>query len=217
MNIDPAQRFSRCADFAQAIAAWITTPAAQWAPPATQWPAGAWPSTPFYPTAAPKRNVLTAVLVPLLLTVLLLGAGAFAGTQFFRPRPQPSTAAPQWQPYVDYAKQFAGWLTSLSPQSAGSDIQRILDGSTGEFHDEFAKTRDQFLKTIVDANVSTQGNVKSGALDSISGTTAQVLVAASADVTNTSGAKQDPRSWRLELRVEKLGDTYKVSKVEFVT
>lgn len=231
LSADPTQRFPRCADFAQALGASINEAAVQWIPPSAPWPAGppamgappfptpgGWPPMAPYPVPGParKRNVFAAVFVPLLLTVLLLGAVAFAATQFLRPAPQPSTAAPQWQPYVDYAKQFAGWLTSLSPQSADSDIQRILDGSTGEFHDEFAKTRDQFLKTIIDANVSTQGNVKSGALESITGTQAEVLVAASADVTNTAGAKQDPRSWRLELRVEKVGDTYKVSKVEFV-
>lgn len=172
---------------------------------------------PPYPGPAPRRRVLAAVLVPLVLTVVLLGAGAFTGTQVLRPRPQPSTAAPQWQPYVDYAKQFAGWLSSLSPQSADSDIQRLLDGSIGEFHDDFAKSRNDFLKTVVDSNVSTQGSVNAAALESISGTKAQVLVAATSNVTNKAGATQDPRKWRLELRVEQVGATYKVSKVEFVS
>ncbi|BBY41054.1 protein kinase [Mycobacterium mantenii] len=233
MSKDPAQRFSRCVDFARALSESINAAGVQWNPTTTPWPAGpqamgappiltagpwpAMPPMPPYPGPAPRRRVLAAVLVPLVLTVVLLGAGAFTGTQVLRPRPQPSTAAPQWQPYVDYAKQFAGWLSSLSPQSADSDIQRLLDGSIGEFHDDFAKSRNDFLKTVVDSNVSTQGSVNAAALESISGTKAQVLVAATSNVTNKAGATQDPRKWRLELRVEQVGATYKVSKVEFVS
>ncbi|OBB82281.1 protein kinase [Mycobacterium colombiense] len=235
MSKDPAQRFSRCADFAQALGESINSAVVHWNPPAAPWPvgtaamgappiltAGPWPQMspmPPYPAAAPapRRRRLTPVLVPLVLTILLLSTGAFAAAQVLRPPPQPSTAAPQWQPYVDYAKQFAGWLTSLSSKSADSDIQRIVDGSIGEFHDDFLTRREDFTKTVVDSNVSTQGIANAAALESISGTRAQVLVAATAKVTNSSGAAQDPRNWRLAMRVEKVGDTYKVSKVEFVT
>ncbi|OBI35059.1 serine/threonine-protein kinase [Mycobacterium colombiense] len=229
MSKDPAQRFSRCIDFAQALGESIHAAAAHWNPPATPWPAamgappiltaGPWPQMPPYPAATPesRRRRHTAVLVPLVLTILLLCVGAFAGAQVLRRPPPPSTAAPQWQPYVDYAKQFAGWLTSLSSKSADTDIQRIVDGSIGEFHDDFLTRRQDFTKTVMDSNVSTQGIVNSAALESISGTKAQVLVAATAKITNSNGAAQEPRNWRLAMRVEKVGDTYKVSKVEFVT
>lgn len=234
MSRDPAQRFSRCIDFARALGESINAIAVHWNRPATPWPAGAtamgtpptltsgpWasmPPMPPYPVATPAPGRRTvAVLVPLVLTMLLLCAGAFAGAQVLRRPSQPSTAAPQWQPYVDYAKQFAGWLTSLSSKSADTDIQRIVDGSIGEFHDDFLTRRQDFTKTVMDSNVSTQGTVNSAALESISGTKAQVLVAATAKITNSNGAAQDPRNWRLAMRVEKVGDTYKVSKVEFVT
>jgi serine/threonine-protein kinase len=69
----------------------------------------------------------------------------------------------------------------------------------------------------VNSNVTSQGGVNSAALDSINGSTAKVLVASTTKVTNNTGASQDPRSWRLALQVEKIGDTYKVSKVEFVS
>jgi serine/threonine-protein kinase len=68
----------------------------------------------------------------------------------------------------------------------------------------------------VKSNVSSQGTVNAAALDSISGTTAQVLVASTSKVTNSAGAAQDPRKYRLVMQVEKIGDAYKVSKVEFV-
>lgn len=169
------------------------------------------------PANSPKRpTVRAATAVPMILTVLLFGAAAFAFTQVLRPDPQPSTAAPRWQPYVDYAKQFTVSLISLSAQSTDSDIQRILDGSTGPFHDDFANRRSDFRQTIINSNVTTQGTVNSAGLDSINGTTAHVLVAAISKVTNSAGASQDPRSWRLAMQVEKIGDTYKVSNLEFV-
>lgn len=229
---DPAQRYPRCRDFAAALGDAVPASAVHsyptWAAPA--WPpapvepvtqaATPWPSTPpipYQPMPAPTRTRRwQAILVPLILAVLLVGTASFAVTQFMRPDPQPSTAAPQWQPYVDYAKQFAVWLTSLSAESADSDIQRIIDGSTGQFHDDFVNKSSDFKKVIVDSNVTTQATIDSAALDSINGSTTQVLVATTSKITNNNGAAQDPRKWRLAVQVQKIGATYKVSKVEFV-
>ena len=209
---DPNQRYRTAKDLAQAARLALTTPvqnpylAAELTaqPPIIQYPPAAFQ----YPVAvtSPKRPMTwVAIVVPLILMLTLVGAGAFAVTQVLRPDPQPSTATPEWQPYVDYAKQFTIFLASLSPQTADSDIQRILDGSTGTFHDDFARERSGFKQTIVDSNVTTQGTVNSAALESISGGTAHVLVAATSKVTNSAGAEQDPRRWRLRVQVEKIG------------
>lgn len=219
MNREPAQRFSRCADFARALreaSGPAPVVASMTAPPvltAGPWAAAA--AVPYHPTR--NRGSLAAVLVPSVLAVLLVAAAAFAGVQVLRPQARPSTAPPSWQPYVDYAKQFAVWLTSMNPQSAAGDVQRLLDGSVGAFHDDFVTRRDDFIKTIVDSGVSTQGDATAAALDSLSGTEARVLVAATSKVTNNNGANQDPRRWRLVMRVERQSDAYKVSQVEFVT
>ena len=89
--------------------------------------------------------------------VLLLGAVTFAVTQFLRPDAQQSRAAPQWQPYVDYAKQFTLWMTSVSPHSADSAVQRVIDGSTGSFRDDFANKSRDFIKTIMASNATSEG------------------------------------------------------------
>jgi serine/threonine-protein kinase len=73
-----------------------------------------------------------------------------------------------------------------------------------------------FRQTVANSKVSSQGSVDGAALDSINGTTAQVLVASTSKVTNSEGATQDPRTYRLIIQVEKDGDTYRASKVEFV-
>jgi serine/threonine-protein kinase len=220
---NPAERYPRCLDFARALGERIaaTAPHEDATRPEHTRPAWsakptAWDPAP--PPASPKRSAMRAVtVIPILvLAVLLCGSAAFAVTQVLRPNPQPSTAAPQWQPYLDYAKQFAVSLTSLSARSVDSDIQRILDGSTGSFHDDFASKSADFRQTVIASNVTTQGTANSAGLSSISGTTAHVLVATTSKVTNNAGASQEPRSWRLDIQVEKLGDAYKTSKVEYV-
>jgi eukaryotic-like serine/threonine-protein kinase len=174
-------------------------------------PAWAPPIPPEAGTAATSRRTAIA----LMLAVLLIGAVAFAVTQIRRD-PQPSLAAPRWQPYVDYAKQFAQLLTNLTPQSADGDIQRILDGSTGPFRDDFASRSSEFKRAILNSNAATQGTVKSAGLDSIDGTTAHVLVVATERVTNNDGGQQEPKNLRMEMQVEMVGESYRVSKVEFV-
>ncbi|OBA83417.1 protein kinase [Mycobacterium sp. 1164966.3] len=221
MAKDPAERYPRCSDFAQALGAALTGPAVHehptqaWAPtPLEPQAAPPWQPIPYQPTR-PEARKWPAVVVPLILVVLLSGAVGFAVTQVLRPVPT-STAAPRWQPYVDYAKQFTIWLTSLNPQSVDRDIQRLLDGSTGEFHDDYAKQSSAFKSVLSAANSSSEGTVNSAGLDSINGSTAQVLVAATVKSTTPNGPTQEPRKWRLSVRVEKVGEAYKVSKVEFV-
>ena len=46
---------------------------------------------------------------------------------------------------------------------------------------------------------------------------AVVLVAASTKVTNTAGAKDEPRNWRLTVHITREGDQLKMSKVDFAT
>lgn len=62
----------------------------------------------------------------------------------------------------------------------------------------------------------TEGTVNAAAVESMSGNTALVLVSATSRVTNSSGAKDEPRPWRLRVTVTEEGGQYKMSKVEFV-
>jgi Mce-associated membrane protein len=58
--------------------------------------------------------------------------------------------------------------------------------------------------------------VNSVAVESMSDDSAVVLVAASSRVTNSAGANQEPRSWRLSVDLQRDGGQIKMSKVEFV-
>ncbi len=233
---EPTARYPRCRDFAQALAqprvatartvesatpADLTMPAA--AVPlndleteAVSTKPALSPSTTGEPLQPRRRRWRWATtVVPVVLAVLLLGAVAFAITQVMRPDPQPSTAAPQWGPYVDYAKQFAVSLTSLAPSPPIATCSASSTGRRG-FPRRLVSKRSEFQQQVVNSNASTHGSVNDAGLDSISGTTAHVLVVATEKTTDNAGASQEPRNFRFLMQVEKIGDTYKVSKVEFV-
>lgn len=209
----PNDRYPSCRDFARALTQGVTpdvgmaaqrpddrTMAAGIAPaPLNAVDTRAAPMQPMYwhpamPAAQPaaRRRTAVSIVVPLVLAAMLLCAISFAAVQVLRPGPRPATAAPQWQPYVEYAKQFGVFLTSLDPQTADRNVQRILDGSTGTFHDDFASRRSEFKQAIVNSNVVTHGIATGAGLEAISGTTARVVVAMTSKVTNNAGATQDP-------------------------
>lgn len=234
---NPADRFGRCTDFAQALAAALA-PSGRTAPvtaadataasvTSPSWhhvetqhagAAGApfgYPTAPAVPQPAPRSAA--ALVVPLVLVALLVGAVAFAIPQFLRGDPRPSTAPPQWQPYVDFATTFTEHLMTTSPPTADANIERIISESTGQFRQEFSDQRDSFRKSLLDAGVTTTSKANVGALASVDDAshTALVLVAATSTVSNSNGANNDPQSWRLQVTVEKSDDAYKTSKVEF--
>jgi len=64
--------------------------------------------------------------------------------------------------------------------------------------------------------VVTQGTVTAAALESMDEHSASVLVAASSRITNSAGAKDEPRMWRIRVTVTEEGGQYKMSKVDFV-
>jgi Mce-associated membrane protein len=64
--------------------------------------------------------------------------------------------------------------------------------------------------------VITEVTVNSTAVESMTNDSAVVLVSASSRVTNSAGAQQEPRSWRLSVNLQRDGGQIKMSKVEFV-
>jgi Mce-associated membrane protein len=80
----------------------------------------------------------------------------------------------------------------------------------------FKNQADDFIKVAQDSKVITEVTVNSAAVESMTNDTAVVLVSAASRVTNAAGAKQEPRSWRLSVNLQRDGGQIKMSKVEFV-
>lgn len=107
-------------------------------------------------------------------------------------------------------------LLSIDHSQARADVQRVLERSTGEFRDDFAKTADDFVATAEAQKVVTVANVKAAALESADGDGGVVLVAVDSEVTNAAGAKEDPRPFRMSVTVTRDGVQFKMSSLEFV-
>jgi Mce-associated membrane protein len=118
--------------------------------------------------------------------------------------------------FVATARQAVVNLTSLDFKNAKQDVQRVLDGATGEFRDDFQRRADDFASVVTDSKAVTEGSVAATAVESMGHDSAVVLVLANERVTNVAGAKDAPRTFRFRVSVVHDGDELKVSKVEFV-
>ena len=118
--------------------------------------------------------------------------------------------------FVAAASKGVVALLSIDYANARADVQRVIDLSTGSFKEDFVKNADEFVKTAEASKSVTLGSISAAALKSVSGDTGVVAVAAKSEVTNSSGARQDLRSWRMNVTVTRDGGQLKTSNVEFV-
>ncbi|OMC24539.1 hypothetical protein [Mycobacterium colombiense] len=118
--------------------------------------------------------------------------------------------------FIAGARQGVVNLTSMDFNKAKEDVQRVIDSSTGQFHDDFQARAKDFTTVVEQSKVVTQGTVNAAAVQSINGDFGLVLVAATSHITNAAGAKDEPRNWRLKVTVKNDGGQYKMSNVEFI-
>ncbi|SPM31478.1 hypothetical protein [Mycobacterium terramassiliense] len=119
--------------------------------------------------------------------------------------------------FIAGAKQGVLNMISLDFNKAREDIQRVIDGSTGQFKDDFQQRANDFISVVTQSKAVTEGTVNAAALESINGNSAVVLVSATSQVTNSPPGKDvPPLVWRLRVTVAKVGGQYKMSKVEYV-
>ncbi len=114
------------------------------------------------------------------------------------------------------ARQSVVTLMSLDFNKAKDDVARIIDNSTGQFHDDFKNQADDFIKVAQDSKVITEVAVNAVGIEQMTDDSATALVSATSRVSNAAGAKQEPRSWRLSVVLQRDGGQIKMSRVEFV-
>ncbi|WP_378685555.1 hypothetical protein [Nocardia sp. GCM10030253] len=160
--------------------------------------------------AKPRHTALVAAA--LVLIIVSTGAGGYSLWQHHRVTEQDRRAAE----FTAAARQGVIALTSLDFNHAKEDVQRVLDNSAGAFHDDFRGRAEDFTKVVQQSQVTTEGKVNASAVESMTDDTAVVLVAATSRITNSAGAQQEPRVWRLSVTVSRVSGQLKISKVEFV-
>ena len=166
-----------------------------------------------------RRPRLTAALgawvaaaVAMVLVGILIGLSAFIVWN----RGAQREIAEHKAAFVAAANQGVVNLLSMDFTKGDEDLQRLIDSTTGEFRDDFERSRGDFLTVLRSSKVTTTAEVKTSAVEELYRDSAVVLVAAGSEVSNTAAAKQPPRAWRLRVTVSRDGDQIKMSKVEFV-
>ncbi|TFV59723.1 hypothetical protein E4P42_07500 [Mycobacterium sp. PS03-16] len=147
--------------------------------------------------------------------VILVAALAASGYMVWHHR-QAVSEAQRGAEFAAAARQGVVSLMSLDFNKAQEDVQRIIDNSTGRFREDFQAQAEDFASVAQESKVITEATVNSTAVQSMSEDSAVVLVAATSRITNTTGARQEPRTWRLSVELEREGDRIKMSSVEFV-
>jgi Mce-associated membrane protein len=155
-------------------------------------------------------------LTPLLRAAVVIGALlALTGLMLVKHNEAAANRA-QDREFLEAASEGIVALLSIDHGRAEADVQRILDLSIGAFRDDFASRAGDFITTAQKGKAVTKGAVTAAALESAGDDNAVVLVAATSQVTNVSGARDDPRPWRMSVTVSRDEDQWKMSNVEFV-
>jgi Mce-associated membrane protein len=160
-----------------------------------------------------RRHTLRLALTA--TTVAVVALGALLGWLGFRAH-ESSQTDQQRAVYLAAARQGALNLTTIRYTEVDADIKRILDSATGTFYDDFQKRSQPFVEVVKQSQSKSQGTVTESALESVNGDAAQALVSVAVTTSTAQAAQQQPRAWRMRISVQKMGDTAKVSNVEFV-
>jgi Mce-associated membrane protein len=169
--------------------------------------------------AAPRRRRWGLILKVVAMTLAIMCTAALITLSVLMVN-EHRKAVKEQQLNAEYSaagRQSVVTLMSLDFNTADEAVKRIIENTTGQFKTDFEDQAADFVKVAQDSKVITDVTVTSTAVESMTPDSAVVLVAATSRVTNASGAKQEPRAWRLSVNLERVdGGQIKMSKVEFV-
>jgi Mce-associated membrane protein len=170
------------------------------------------------PVEAPAKRrwgLVVKIVAMTLASLLTLALLAFSGWTFVQHRKADEQNRMNAE-YTAAGRQAVVTLMSLDFNKAQDDVKRIIDNATGDFKKDFENQAQDFIKVAQDSKVVTDVTVTATAVESMDKDKAVVLVAATSRVTNSAGAKAEPRAWRLSVNLQREGGQIKMSKVEFV-
>jgi Mce-associated membrane protein len=153
------------------------------------------------------------LVVGVLCVCVLAGLVSWLGVTAYHAR----ATQQQRQLFLQAGRQGALNLTTIRYADVDSDVQRVLDASTGKFYDEFKSHTTDFVAAVRQAQSSSTGAVSEAGIESVDGDTAQVLVTVAVRTATAQGQSQEPRYWRMRVVVKKVDQSAaKVADVEFV-
>lgn len=106
----------------------------------------------------------------------------------------------------------------LTPNMHDPDrSKRILDDSTGTFHDQFAQASDAYTKFVAAVGTVATGQVDGTAIETRDRQSATVLVTASIAVSTANGGGAGTKRFRLRVQLQPDGGELKLAAVEMIS
>jgi Mce-associated membrane protein len=158
------------------------------------------------------RKPSTAITASVSILIVLSGLTGWLAYRTYEAR----QAQQQRALFLQVGRQGALNLTTINAVQADADMKRILDSSTGTFHDQVQKGSREFVALLQQAQTKSEGTIADAVVESEQDHQAQVLVAVSVKPVITGASDQPTRTWRMRITVEHVDGGAKISKVEFV-
>jgi len=155
-----------------------------------------------------------ARLVVSLGVVLVMTIGGLAGWLGYRALQAQREGALRAM-FMQMARQGALDLTTIDYTHADNDVHRILDGATGKFRADFQSRSRPLVDVVKQTRSKSQGTITEAGLESFHQDSAQALLAV-AVTTTYAGNQSDSKAWRMRIDMQKVGNSAKISNVEFV-
>jgi Mce-associated membrane protein len=159
-----------------------------------------------------RSHVRQALVVGLAVVTTLAALAGWLGFRAY----ESHSGDQQRNLFLQVGRQGAINLTTIDWQHADTDVQRILSSATGTFFEDFSKRSRPFIDVVKQAQSTSAGTVTEAGVESVTGDSAQVLVAVSVKMSNIGAPEQEPRFWRMRINVQRVGGEAKISNVGFV-
>lgn len=118
---------------------------------------------------------------------------------------------------VQAARQEALNLTSVDGTDIEQDLDRVLEGASGTFRQEFEAQSQRLSAVLKENQVKAKGEVLDAGLSRFDGDTATALVVIDSIVSNKDIPDGQTRTYRMQLELERVGDRWLTSTLEFVS
>jgi Mce-associated membrane protein len=159
-----------------------------------------------------RRATRTRGLAAAALVAVLACAG-YEGWLLFQ-RHQKDVAAQQ---ALAAAEKYVVTLTSVDSDTLDKHVADVLDGSTGEFNDNYAKTASgQHSRHIAGNKVKTHGKVVESAVKSATTNKVQVLLMVDQSVSSLAIPEPQIDRSRIKMTMQKIDGRWLVSGVELL-
>jgi len=166
-----------------------------------------------------RRPLLGPARLDLLLAVVAVALIAVAAVLFLRGgQSDEQKAAGQYAEIVKAAKQETIAFLTIDHTKMDDITDAVLDGATGEFKKEYTTSLDSLKDAAKQQESFATGTVDEAGVSEADADSATVFVSAASDVRNKgTDGKTETRAWRIKLTMNREGDRWLVSKLEFVS